>query len=187
VEPFYRKVSTIPRLDHLTVFLLDEFGGLPPGDPGLCASMIRRHLLDRLGEEPTVHVPATDPPNPEGYEALVDDGGLDLAILGLGANGHVGMNEPGSTPDTPTRVVELAPTTSEHAEEYGATETPTWGVTLGLRPLLEAGEVWLLVTGAHKREILNAALHGPIAPEVPASFLRRHPSFKVFADASAAG
>ena len=117
---------------------------------------------------------------------LVEDGGLDLALVGLGANGHIGMNEPGSGPESETRVVELATSTTEHAADYGATRRPTWGVTLGLRQILEAREVWMLVTGSAKRGILSEALEGEIRHEVPATYLRTHPNLRVFADDLAA-
>lgn len=187
VIDFYAAVAETADLGGVTVFLLDEFGGLPEGDPGRCSTMIERHLLDLLPNRPTVHVPSVDPPDPARYEALVDDGGLDLAIVGLGGNGHIGMNEPGSDARSPTRVVELASETTAHAVEYGATEPPTWGVTLGMRPLLDARAIWLLVTGTHKREILGRALHDPVGPDVPATLLRRHPACTVYADVSAVG
>ncbi len=187
VVRLYSTIAEIVDFGGLTVFLLDEFGGLPENDPGRCQSMIERHLLRMVRERPKLHLPPVDPPEPARYEALVDDGGLDLALVGLGPNGHIGMNEPGSRVDSPTRVVELARTTREQATGYGATEPPTWGVTLGLRPLLEAREIWLLVTGAHKRGILHRTLEGPIGSDVPATFLRRHPNLVVYADESAAG
>ena len=183
----YERLSGSCALADTTIFLLDEFGGLPEGDPGRCDSMIDHFLLEGLAARPTFHAPSVDPPDPEGYQRLIDDGGLDLALLGLGGNGHIGMNEPGSEADSPTRVVELARSTSDHAAEYGASAKPTWGVTLGMRSILEAGEVWLMVTGAHKRDILRTALEGPVDPEVPASLLREHPRFRVLADESAAG
>ncbi len=187
VEPVYAELAGSQAMAGATVFLLDEFGGLPEDDPARCVNMINRHLLDHLGARPAMHVPAVDPPDPDGYQALVSSGGLDLAILGLGANGHIGMNEPGSTIDSPTRVVELAATTSEHAALYGATAPPSWGVTLGMAQLIDAAEVWVVVTGAHKREILRKAIEGPMGPDVPASLLREHPNLTVLADESAAG
>lgn len=190
VRPLYRELAGRTDLEGVQLFLLDEFGGLPEGDPGRCAVMITHDLLDRLDQAPSIMAPDVDSPEPglaaRRYGSLVADGGIDLALVGLGGNGHVGMNEPGSAPDSETRVVELARSTAEHAREYGATAAPRWGITIGLLELLRAGELWLLVTGEHKSEILARSLEGPIGPEVPASLLRRHPDLRVLADESAA-
>lgn len=178
-------------LSASTIFLLDEFG-LAPGTAARCDEMIRRDLLERLAAPPgAVHTLDTEATDLEAecrrYEVLARDGGLALAMLGLGGNGHLGLNEPGSQPDTTTRVVELTPETGGHATSYGSDTVATWGMTLGIANLLEAGELWLLVTGAHKAEILARTLHGDIGPEVPATFLRTHRNVTVIADEEAAG
>lgn len=189
--PVFEVVAKHSALDGMTILLLDEFGGLPAGDPGRCVSMIRRDLLDRCRGRPRLLAPDVDTPDPieaaRHYGALVAKGGIDLAVVGLGANGHVGMNEPGSNADLPTRVVGLSPATAEGAARYGATTAPTWGITVGLAELMEAGEVWVLVTGRHKRAILDATLEGPVGPELPASFLTAHHNAVFFTDHSALG
>jgi len=177
-------------LSESTIFLLDEFG-LPPGTAARCDEMIRRDLLQRLAAPPhLVHAIDVDAADLEGecrrYEELVGNGGLALAILGLGGNGHLGLNEPGSGPETITRVVELTPETGGHATSYGSDTAATWGVTLGLAALLAAEELWLLVTGTHKAEILARTMNGDIGPDVPATFLRTHHNVTVFADEDAA-
>jgi glucosamine-6-phosphate deaminase len=113
--------------------------------------------------------------------------GLDLAVLGLGMNGHVGFNEPGSSPDDPSRLVRLAVSSREAATaRYGASSVPTAGITVGLARLLETEECWLLVTGERKAQILRRALDEPEGPDCPASYLRRHQRLTVFADEAAA-
>ncbi|MGD2059482.1 MAG: glucosamine-6-phosphate deaminase [Acidimicrobiia bacterium] len=189
--PFYREVAAQVELDGVTIFLLDEFGGLPKADPGRCETMLRRSLVDLAQGEPELIVPDVDATDPAGeatrYQREIEEGGLDLAILGLGGNGHVGMNEPGSGRHSPTRVVSLEPGTSLHAQQaYGATVLPTWGLTVGLEQLLAAKEVWLLATGGHKAEILKKTLTAPIGASIPATFLREHPAATVLADESAA-
>lgn len=191
MAPFYREVARRVDLDSVTIFLLDEFGGLPVDDPGRCETMLRAELLDLAGGKPQLLVPDVDAPDTDAeairYGRMIADGGLDLAILGLGGNGHIGMNEPGSGSQSPTRVVALEPSTTDHAQEaYGATSPPTWGLTVGLAQLLAAREVWLLVTGRHKAPILEMTLTGPIGPEIPATLLRDHPNATAFADESAA-
>jgi 6-phosphogluconolactonase/glucosamine-6-phosphate isomerase/deaminase len=188
-EPVYRRLAPA-LLSDATIFLVDEFGGLPAGDPGRSAATLWRGLLDRsrlpasrfLGPD----VDATDlDAECSRYEQVIADGGLDLAVLGLGLNGHVGMNEPGSDMDSATRVVQLAPETREAALSYGLATAPTWGVTVGMRTLLAAREVWLLVTGRHKRRILHEVLTGAIGPSCPASLLRTHPNAWCWADSAA--
>ena len=188
-EVYERAAATID-LSRTEVFVLDEFG-LPPGDPARCDEMLERDLLSRLSGRPA-HVHALDPQaldlaeECKRFEQLVEAGGLDLTLLGLGGNGHLGLNEPGSTEDSPTRVAQLQASTIEAAGRYGSDSQPEWGMTLGLRQILSSREIWLLVTGDHKAEILERTLNGPIGPELPASYLRDHPNVVVFADQSAA-
>lgn len=177
-------------LSASTIFVLDEFG-LPAGTAARCDEMIRRDLLDLLPTQPgAVHALDIDAIDLEAecrrYETAVTEGGLALAMLGLGGNGHLGLNEPGSSSETVTRVVRLTPETGGHATSYGSDSAATWGVTLGIATLLAANELWLLVTGAHKAEILVRTLNDEIGPDVPATFLRTHPNVTVFADEEAA-
>ena len=190
-RPVYERVTLDGDFSHSTVFLLDEFD-LPAGNPGRCEEMIHRDFFDRLPDPlPVLHRLDFAAANPAGecrrFENLVDDGGLDLTLLGLGGNGHLGLNEPGSLPISATRVVEITPSTAAATHRYGTIERPEQGMTLGLRPILGSREIWLLVTGSHKAAILERVLNGPIGSSVPASFLRDHPNATVFADRSAAG
>ena len=176
----------------VTIVALDEFVGLEPWDPARCDQRLRRELLDGLADRPrAVHLVDMADPDPAAaaarHDAIAADG-LDLVLLGLGMNGHVGLNEPGSSADSPTRVVETAASSRAAAlDRYGAAAAPTLGITLGMDRLLAAREVWLLVTGARKAAILDRTLHDPEGPDVPATFLRRHPRLTIFADEPAAG
>ena len=178
-------------LDRATVVLLDEYVGLPPGDPARCDGRLRRELLDRVPRGPRAFHPVpVDELAPEkaaaAHDAVAAEG-IDLCLLGLGGNGHVGLNEPGSAAESPTRVVTLAPESRDSATgRYGAERVPEAGITLGLARLLETGELWLLVTGARKAEILRRVLREPQTAECPGSFLRRHPRLRVLADEPAA-
>lgn len=188
--PLYARAASLIDFTQTTVFLLDEFG-LPPGDPARCDAMFERDFLAKVERPPgRVHrldPQAADPPGEcRRFEALVDDGGLDLTLLGLGGNGHIGLNEPGTTAEATTRVVRLAPSTQAAAGRYGSGEEPGWGMTLGMRPILDSREIWLLVTGVGKAGILHRVLNGPVGPEVPASYLQTHPRVVVLADRSAA-
>lgn len=189
-RPVYARSAPSIDFADATIFLLDEFD-LPPGNQARCDEMISRDFLDLLPQPPAVvhrldFATASLADECRRIEDLVDDGGLDLTLLGLGANGHLGLNEPGSLRDTPTRVVQVAASTATGAHRYGTVERPTRGMTLGLRPILDSREIWLLVTGSSKASILERLLNGPIGPEVPASYLRDHPNVTVLADRSAA-
>lgn len=174
-----------------TVVLLDEYLGVPAGHPARCDSMLGHGLLHRL--DPTAERVITfDVDGLDGSAACTafDDavaaaGGLDLVVLGLGRNGHIGMNEPGSAVDAPTRVVLLTGSTREAARRYGVDPPPTHGVTLGMAGILATPEIWLLATGAEKADILGATLDGPLTSDVPASQLRDHPGLRIIVDAAA--
>jgi glucosamine-6-phosphate deaminase len=175
----------------VTIVLLDEFLGLPAGDPARCDVRLDRELMASLQPPPaaihTIDADAADPEAAARAHDAVAAYGLDLALLGLGMNGHVGLNEPGSGPDSPTRVVGTTASTQEAAlGRYGAERAPVMGITLGMDRLLAAGEVWLLVTGSRKADILARALNGPEGEDCPASFLRRHSRLWVVADEAAA-
>ncbi len=118
-------------------------------------------------------------------ESIRVAGGLTIAVVGIGANGHVAFNEPGSTELSPCRVVRLADTTRAQVADHWQ-PTPTQGMTLGMDELLRARQVILLASGLGKAAILSAALTGPETPTVPASFLRRHPGLSIVCDRSAA-
>jgi glucosamine-6-phosphate deaminase len=100
-------------------------------------------------------------------------GGLDVALLGIGTNGHLAFNEPGSSQDSVTRWTELSEASRAAARDCWAEQTPTWGLTLGLSELLAARTVVVLANGAHKAAVVQRTLEGPISSECPASFLRQ--------------
>jgi len=181
----------LPRdaLATSTVFLLDEFGGLPAGHRARCETMLRTNLLERVPAG-AFYFPDVDAPDLsvecERYQGLINDGGFDLAVLGLGKNGHLGLNEPGSTPDQPTRVVRLTDETREGARNYGADPPPNWGLAVGLAEILESREVWLLVTGSAKATVLARVVNDEVTVQVPAALLRTHPNTVIWADEEAA-
>ena len=169
-----------------TVVLLDEYVGLEPADPARLDGRLRRELIDVVDAPPAFHPVPVDEVQPDEaarrHDLLAAEG-LHLTLLGLGGNGHVGLNEPGSTADALTRVVPLTAESQRGAvERYGADRTPESGITLGLARILASDEVWLLVTGSGKAEVLARTLEGPETADCPASFLRRHGRLRVIAD-----
>jgi glucosamine-6-phosphate deaminase len=124
------------------------------------------------------------------YDAAIRAaGGLDLQVLGIGHNGHIGFNEPGASPDSRTHAELLTDKTRQANARFFNTidDVPTRAITMGIGTILEAKEILLLANGADKAEILSAALRGSVTPDNPASFLQRHPRVTVIADAAAAG
>ena len=167
-------------LSAVHLFCLDEYLGVRPEDPNSLTGWLRRVFLEPAGIDPArVHaLPAHDPDPAAGaarYEAeLAARGGLELAVLGLGPNGHVAYNEPGAAADSRTRVVDLAPESIARAsaswEPEGA--TPSRAMTIGVGTLLEARRIVLIVGGEAKAEMLRRTLREPMSAEVPASWLR---------------
>jgi glucosamine-6-phosphate deaminase len=171
-----------------SVFALDEFGGIPRDDPGTTRNTLQRVLLSHV-DLPTgaFHCLDADAADLAGacarYDAAIGDG-FDLVILGIGTNGHLGMNEPGSAPDSPTRRVELHESTIQASARYFPSldrdRLPRWGLTVGLGPILRSREVWVLATGAAKAAIVRRAIGGEVTTDVPASLLQRHPNCSFF-------
>ena len=154
---------------------------------------MRRAFVEPLGLRPDqverLDADAADPAA-EGRrfdERIAAAGGLGLAVLGLGPNGHLGFNEPPSAPDAPSRAVALTPDSLRSNAAYwgGEDRVPREAMTMGLGPILGARRVLLLVTGAHKHRVLRAAVEGPVGPDLPASFLQDHPGAVVVADRAA--
>jgi glucosamine-6-phosphate deaminase len=180
----------------VTTFNLDEYLGLDPALPASFRAWMQRHLFDHVDLPPEqAHVPPSDLA-PEGitgfcrdYErALAAAGGIDLQLLGLGRNGHIAFNEPGSPRDSRTRAVELcAETRADCAAEFGGLErTPERAVTLGVATILEARRIRVLAFGTAKRDAVRRMLEGAVGPATPASYLRSHPDCVLYVDPAAA-
>ncbi len=177
-----RRRSNLIDVPGIAVYQLDEYLGLEPFDRRSLFGWMQQSFLEPLGiEDERVNRLPVDGDLDDGCAAfdreLEAGGGLDLAILGLGPNGHLGFNEPPSGPDTPTRVVDLSPVTIEANARYwgDAADVPRTAVTMGMAQLLSARSIVLLASGEEKRSILHRALEGSIGPEVPASYLRETP------------
>lgn len=176
--------------ERASVFALDEFGGLATDDPGRTRHTLQRQLIDGIDLPPTAfHF--LDPDHPDlaqecrDYDAEIGDG-FDLMLLGIGLNGHLGMNEPGSPVDSSTRRVELESTTIQSSARYFAHQNlPHWGLTVGMKAVLASKEVWVLANGAAKAGIIQQTVRGEISSANPASLLRRHPNCSLFVDTAA--
>jgi glucosamine-6-phosphate deaminase len=175
-----------------TSFNLDEYCDLPAGHPSSFTSYMRRHLFNHVDFAPGHwHLPdgAGTPESADAFErAIRAAGGIDLQLLGVGLNGHIGFNEPGSAPASRTRKVGLVPSTRQaNAPDFPADEAvPEAAVTMGIATILDARHIVLLATGAAKADALRRAFQGPVDPECPASILQRHDRVTVICDTAAA-
>ena len=178
---------------RVTTFNLDEYCGLGSDDPRSYERFMWEHLfahvnLDRM----RTHVPYGAARDPEAecirYEEMIRAaGGIDLQVLGMGMNGHIGFNEPGSAPNSRTRVVRLAEQTVQvNRSKTEADEMPASALSMGIGTIMDAREIILLANGDAKADIVRQAIQGPITPDVPASILRQHPDVSVFLDRPAA-
>jgi glucosamine-6-phosphate deaminase len=172
---------------------LDEWAGMNGNDEGSCRYYLNEQLFYPLNI-PADKISVFDGSaldlnkECEATENFIrQHNGIDAAILGLGMNGHIGMNEPGTSPALRSHVAELDPITQKVGQKYFKKEKElTQGITLGLATLMESKHIFLLVSGSHKAEIIKKVLEGEISEQVPCSLLRRHPGLVVFLDKAAA-
>ena len=175
-------------------FLLDEYVGLPVGHPESYRQVIRREFTDAAGLDPDrVHGPDGSSPDPmraarDYEEQLQAAGQVAVQVLGIGANGHVGFNEPGSSLASRTRVKTLTEQTRrDNARFFGGDveAVPRHVVTQGLGTILRAGHLVLVATGEAKAAAVAAAAEGPVSASCPASALQLHPHVTLVADDAA--
>lgn len=198
--PFYRalvRAYTRGQADfsRATTFNLDEFLGVGRGDAGSYRTFMEAHLFDHVNLHPRrAHVLDGAAADWRREVAQYDDqiaraGGLDLVVLGIGKNGHVGFNEPGPTLAARTHRVRLKPDTRRaNAHLFGGRwhTVPREALSMGIGTILSAREVVLIATGRAKARIIARALHGPVTTRVPASLLQVHPNVTVVVDRDAA-
>jgi glucosamine-6-phosphate deaminase len=190
VDAHHRNGVNFSRLRFVT---LDEYAGIRRDDRRCLYQWLRRALFDPIGismDQVAAFNPASVEPDAEAARiemAIAAWGGIDLAIVGLGPNGHVGFNEPGSTADSRARQVALTEESIvSNARYWGSKQdVPRSAYTLGIATLREARSIILMASGIAKAAILARALEGPESPDIPASLLRSHVGFTVLADREA--
>jgi len=176
-------------------FNLDEYVGLAADHPKSYHAYMRRHFFDRVNvAEENIDIPGGAPgidgdAESRRYEAAINAvGGIDLLIVGIGSNGHIGFNEPGSSFASRTRVVTLAPHTIANARRHfdSDADVPRAAITVGIGTILEARRILLLASGKSKARITHELLHGPVSESLPATALQLHPDVTVILDEAAA-
>jgi glucosamine-6-phosphate deaminase len=195
----YRELIRRHRQDGLTfagaqAFLLDEYVGLPPSDPQSYAHVIRAAFTDHVDIDPArVHGPdgvADDIVDAAAqYDALIAESGpVDVQLLGIGANGHIGFNEPGSSLGSRTRVATLTEQTRRDNARFFSSvdDVPRHVITQGLGTIAAARHLVLIATGSHKAAAVAAAAEGAVTASCPASVLQLHPRVTMVVDEAAA-
>jgi glucosamine-6-phosphate deaminase len=194
----YRRLVEMHRSEGLsfanaTFFNLDEYLGLAPEHRASYHVYMKEHFYGLINADPArVFVPDGAAPDPEAecerYEAAIREaGGIDVCVLGIGRNGHIGFNEPGAPFDSRTRVVELSESTRKvNASDFEADRAPERAITAGMATIFESKSVLLLASGANKAAAVAAAVEEDVSERIPASMLRSHPNTVLFLDETAA-
>ncbi|MAI34215.1 MAG: glucosamine-6-phosphate deaminase [Planctomycetaceae bacterium TMED240] len=170
------------NFSKVTTFNLDEYVGLGPEHDQSYRYFMQQQLFDHVNvvQEQT-HVPDGIAANIESHvadyeEQVLNAGGIDLQLLGIGNNGHIAFNEPGSPIDSRTRLVDLTENTIEANSRFfqSAAEVPRHAITMGIGTILEARQIVLMATGKSKAKVIQSAIEGPADSANPASLLQGH-------------
>ncbi|MBD3108750.1 glucosamine-6-phosphate deaminase [Bacillus sp. AGMB 02131] len=172
---------------------LDEYIGLPKEDQNSYFTFMKEKLFNHIDILPeNTHVPngMAGDVNAEAdrYESFVHEiGGVDLQILGIGHNGHIAFNEPGTPFDSTTHVIDLTEDTRQANARFfnSIDEVPTKAITMGIQTIMDSKEIILLASGASKAEALKRLVHGEITEQFPASILQKHSHVTIIADEAA--
>ncbi|KYG27617.1 glucosamine-6-phosphate deaminase [Alkalihalobacillus trypoxylicola] len=178
---------------EMTSFNLDEYIGLSPDHPNSYYSYMNEVFFNYVNiKKENIHIPSGTNPSLEeecrNYEQTINNkGGIDIQILGIGENGHIGFNEPGTAFDTKTQVVQLAEMTREANSRYfnSLEDVPTKAITMGISTIMNAKQLILLVSGEKKAHALHQLLHSAVMESFPASILQTHKNVTIIADQDA--
>jgi glucosamine-6-phosphate deaminase len=197
----YRELVRLHREEglsfrHVVTFNLDEYYPMSPDSVQSYRRFMWENLFDQIDIDPVnVHIPSGNlsrhavAAELARYEsAIAEAGGIDFQILGIGKTGHIGFNEPGSSPQSRSRLVTLDLVTRRDAaaDFFGEENVPREALTMGIATILAAREIAILATGEHKAAIVRRAVEGPVTTEVAATFLQRHHRCTFYVDRAAA-
>lgn len=174
---------------------LDEYLGLAPTHDQSYRYFMQTNLFDHVNVKPeNTNVPNGLAPDPEAEcarynQVIAGLGGIDIQVLGMGHNGHIGFNEPGEAFELETHVVNLTDDTINANARFFASreQVPRQALTMGIKSIMQARHILVVVSGADKADIVKAAFTGPVTPKVPASILQMHPHVSLVADEAALG
>ena len=199
-KPVFGELIRIKKeldIDFSRVFVLnvDEYVGVSADDPASCYWRIKRDLYDPLGiNDGQFYAPSADMINAEDEcrlfsDMLVKIGGIDMLLLSVGSNGHIAFNEPGAPFNSDIRIVKISEDTIQAKKDMfgGAELVPRYGITMGIRTIMNVRKILLIANGEHKAAIMKTALYEPVTTDAPVSILQLHPFVEVILDESAAG
>ncbi|MDE0699304.1 MAG: glucosamine-6-phosphate deaminase [Acidimicrobiaceae bacterium] len=203
IEPIYRELVSRYRMAgqkpdglsfaNVSAYLLDEYIGLDPSSPETYRNVIRSGFIQHIDlPDSSVHSPEGDSIDPTeqaaAYDAAVTQAHIDLQLLGIGRNGHIAFNEPGSSLASRTRMVNLANTTRADNARFFASpdDVPRQAITQGIATILSAQQIILIAIGQHKADAVAQAIEGPVTSSLPASALQTHPRVTYVLDTAAA-
>ncbi|MGT2666309.1 glucosamine-6-phosphate deaminase [Streptococcus rifensis] len=190
VELYKQAVASDIDFSDAVAINLDEYVGLGPDDDQSYHYFMQKHLFEAKPFKET-YVPDGKAKNldeaTEAYEAIIQDNPIDLQILGIGRNGHIGFNEPGTPFDQQTHVVDLVPSTIEANARFfeNPEDVPRQAVSMGIASIMKAKAIVLMAYGSEKAEAIAGLLEGPVTEDLPASILQRHPDVTIIADEAA--
>ena len=177
----------------VSTFNLDEYLGLDGTHDQSYRYFMNKNLFEKIDIDISrTRVPSgidTDPEKAAQYDKDIEAaGGIDLQLLGLGNNGHIGFNEPGTPFGSVTHIVELTDSTRQANKRFfnSIDEVPTHSVTMGIKTVMNARRIILMALGKGKADIVKKFIQGEVTPEVPASVLQLHPDVEVYLDFDAA-
>jgi len=178
------------RFSQLRIFKLDEWGGIPENHPVSCEYFLRSRLLNPLDIPENRYISFNSSPEDPEVECkrirtrLMKEGPLDICILGLGKNGHLGLNEPAPELKSFCHVATLSQESLQHPMIEGLVQKPSYGFTLGIKEILDSRKVIMLVSGPGKKKIAADFLEGNVSTHLPASLLWQHPEVECLVEQS---
>lgn len=191
VTIYEQLVASDLDFSQLTSVNLDEYVGLNADHPQSYHYFMQQHLFNA---KPFAHSYVPDGSNLDAtaatseYDQIIADNPIDLQLLGLGKNGHIGFNEPGTDPESTTHKVTLTESTIDANARFftNADEVPRYAYSMGIGSILKAKQILIVAYGEAKAAAVAAMIQGPVTPDVPASYLQTHPNVTVILDEAAA-
>ena len=176
---------------NVRTYNLDEYVGIDRNDPQSYYTFMKENLFDHVDIDPAnTHVPYGNcKEDCEAYEKELDKVSIDLQLLGIGRNGHIGFNEPGTPFEELTHIVDLTPSTIEANARFfdnDMNKVPKQAISMGIGTIMKSKKILMVVSGTDKAEAVKGMVEGPVTTEMPASVLQNHPDVTVVVDEAAA-
>lgn len=190
-EPMYEEIrnSDLDFTNDVSINL-DEYVGLESDHPQSYNYFMQNHLFSEKPFKKTYLPDGTKDPEEmtKEYDQIIEDNPIDIQVLGIGGNGHIGFNEPGTSFDVTTRKVELAPETIEANKRFFESEddVPRYAYSMGIQSIMQSKKIILMAFGEAKADAINKAINGPVTEDLPASVLQNHDDVTVIVDEEAA-